>query len=287
MRIFGILLLLFLHGAGFAQTKQVSGVVRDPGDGTTLVGVNVIVQGKPGGTVTDVNGEFTISAAIGDTLVFSFVGKEVVKEAVSARNVLEIAMYDNESQLEEVTVVAFGMQKKTSVVGSITTVKASDLRIPSTNLTSSFAGRIPGLISFQSTGEPGADNAQFFIRGVTTFGYQTSPLILIDGFEASTDNLARLLPDDIESFSILKDASATVLYGARGANGIIVVTTKSGREGPVKLNARVDVNVTMPVQMTEMVDGVEYMRLYNEARISRDPVLGAYYSEQKILQTEL
>lgn len=287
MRIFTILLLVFLHGAGLAQTKQVSGVVRDPADGTTLVGVNVIVQGKPDGTVTDVNGEFAINAAIGDTLVFSFVGKQFVKEAVGARNVLEIAMYDNESQLEEVTVVAFGIQKKASVVGSITTVKASDLRIPSTNLTSSFAGRIPGLISFQSTGEPGADNAQFFIRGVTTFGYQTSPLILIDGFEASTDNLARLLPDDIESFSILKDASATVLYGARGANGIIMVTTKSGKEGPVKLNARVDVNVTTPVQMTEMVDGVEYMRLYNEARISRNPVLGAYYSEQKILQTEL
>lgn len=287
MRIFTILLLVFLYGACFAQTKQVSGVVRDPADGTTLVGVNIVVQGTSDGTVTDANGEFAINVAIGDTLVFSFVGKQVVKEAVGARNVLEIAMYDNESQLEEVTVVAFGIQKKASVVGSITTVKASDLRIPSTNLTSSFAGRIPGLISFQSTGEPGADNAQFFIRGVTTFGYQTSPLILIDGFEASTDNLARLLPDDIESFSILKDASATVLYGARGANGIIMVTTKSGKEGPVKLNARVDVNVTTPVQMTEMVDGVTYMRLYNEARISRNPVLGAYYSEQKILQTEL
>lgn len=287
MRIFGILLLLLLNGAAFAQTKAVSGVVRDANDGTTMVGVTVAIQGTSNGTITDVNGEFTLEAAIGDTLVFSSVGKQVVKEAVGPRNVLQIEMYDNESLLDEVTVVAFGVQKKESVVGSITTVKGADLRIPATNLTSSFAGRIPGLISFQSTGEPGADNAQFFIRGVTTFGYQTSPLILIDGFEASTDNLARLLPDDIESFSILKDASATVLYGARGANGIIVVTTKSGREGPVRLNARVDFNVTTPVQMVDMVDGVEYMRLYNEARISRDPVLGAYYSEQKILQTEL
>src|SRR5690606_30690233 len=108
---------------------------------------------------------------------------------------------------------------------------------------------------------------------------------LIDGFEASTDALARLRPDDIESFSILKDASATVLYGARGANGIIMITTKSGREGPVQVNARVDVNMSTAVQMTELLGGVEYMQLYNETRIARDPVLGAYYSPRQIQST--
>src|SRR5690606_2001233 len=138
----------------------------------------------------------------------------------------------------------------------------------------------------QTSGEPGADNAQFFIRGVTTFGYQTSPLILIDGFESTTDHLARMQPDDIESFSILKDATATVLYGARGANGIVMITTKAGREGPATLNARVDVNVATPTRMIEMIDGVQYMRLYNQARISRDPVLGPYYEEQKIQSTQ-
>jgi len=280
-----VVLLLLLHGVSLAQTKRISGVVKDAGDGTLLGGVSLTVQGKSLTAQTDANGEFSVEAAPGDTLVFSFVGKLPVHEAVDARNVLEILMYDDESQLDEVTVVAFGTQKKTSVVGSITTVKASDLRVASANLTSSFAGRIPGLISFQTTGEPGADNAQFFIRGVTTFGYQTSPLILIDGFEATTDVLARLRPDDIESFSILKDASATVLYGARGANGIIMVTTKMGKEGPIVVNARVDYNLTTPVQMTDMVDGVEYMRLYNEARLTRDPILGAYYSEQKIQST--
>ncbi|SFC61329.1 TonB-linked outer membrane protein, SusC/RagA family [Parapedobacter composti] len=285
MRIIGILFLLLFHGVCMAQTKRVSGVVKDAAAGTVLGGVSLTVQGKAGTVQTDANGEFSVEAAVGDTLIFSFVGKLPVHEAVGARNVLEILMYDDESQLDEVTVVAFGTQKKTSVVGSITTVKASDLRIPSANLTSSFAGRIPGMISFQTTGEPGADNAQFFIRGVTTFGYQTSPLILIDGFEASTDALARLRPDDIESFSILKDASATVLYGARGANGIIMVTTKSGREGPVQVFARVDYNLSMPVQMTKLVDGIEYMRLYNEARTTRDPVLGPFYSEQKIQST--
>lgn len=252
-----------------------------------MVGVGVAVANKATATSTDANGEFSIEAALGDTLVFSFVGKQSIREVVDARNVLQISMITDESQLEEVTVVAFGTQKKASVVGAVTTVRAADLRIPASNLTSSFAGRIPGVVSFQTTGEPGADNAQFFIRGVTTFGYQTSPLILIDGFEATADALARMLPDDIESFSILKDASATVLYGARGANGIIMITTKAGREGPVRMNARVDVNVSSPVQITEMVDGVDYMRMYNRARISRDPVLGAYYSEQKIQQTAL
>ena len=285
MRIIGILFLLLMHGVGLAQTKHVSGVVKDATDGATLAGVSFSVQGKAIAGQTDANGEFSLEAAVGDTLVFSFVGKLTAKEAVGARNVLEILLYDDESQLDEVTVVAFGTQKKTSVVGSITTVRAADLRVPSSNLTSSFAGRIPGMVSFQTTGEPGADNAQFVIRGVTTFGYQTSPLILIDGFEASTDALARLRPDDIESFSILKDASATVLYGARGANGIIMITTKSGSEGPVQVNARIDFNVTTPVQMTKLLDGVEYMQLYNEARITRDPLLGAYYSQQKIQST--
>ncbi|HEY9560314.1 MAG TPA: TonB-dependent receptor [Anseongella sp.] len=285
MKFIGTAFLLLVHGICLAQTKPISGIVKDGSDGTGLPGVTVNVQGQPGGTSTDLNGEFQIEAAIGDTLVFALIGKQTVKQAVAERNILEILLYDDESLLEEVAVVAFGTQKKSSMVSSVTSVSVKDLNTPASNLTSSFAGRIPGVISYQTTGEPGADNAQFFIRGVTTFGYKTSPLILIDGFEASTDDLARLQPDDIESFSILKDASATVLYGARGANGIIMVTTKSGEEGPVKLNARIDVSTATPTLVPEMVDGVQYMRMYNEARVSRDPVLGPYYNEQKIQST--
>src|SRR3546814_10423714 len=148
---------------------------------------------------------------------------DVCSSDLAERNILEILLYDDESLLEEVAVVAFGTQKKSTMVSSVTSVSVKDLNTPASNLTRSFAGRIPGVISYQTTGEPGADNAQFFIRRVTTFGYKTSPLILIDGFEASIADLARLQPDDIESFSILKDASATVLYGARGANGIIKI----------------------------------------------------------------
>src|SRR5690606_26561880 len=167
MKIIGIFILLLMHVVSLSQTKRVSGVVKDASDGSLLAGVSLSVQGKAMAVQTDPNGEFAIDAAVGDTLVFSIVGKLPAKEAVGSRNVMEILLYDDQSQLDEVTVVAFGTQKKSSVVGSITTVKASDLRIPSSNLTSSFAGRIPGMISFQTTGEPGADNAQFFIRGVT------------------------------------------------------------------------------------------------------------------------
>lgn len=285
MRYTFTIVLVFFQLIVFAQKKPIAGKVKDAKDGTGIPGVNIAVNSKPV-EVTNVNGEFNITASEGDSLQFTLVGKKPVIEIVKSRTVLEVQMYDDETQLDAVTVVAFGTQKKASVIASIETVNAKDLRIPATNITSAFAGKIPGVISYQSSGEPGADNARFFIRGVTTFGYKTSPLILIDGFEATTDNLARIQPDDIESFSILKDASATVLYGARGANGIIVVTTKAGREGPVQINARVDVNVAMPTQNPKLLDGVTYMKMYNEARLTRNPVLGGYYSEQKIQSTQ-
>lgn len=285
MRLVWLLSLMLICVAAQAQTKTVSGVVKNAENNTLLGGVTVSVLNKAQVSTTDNNGEFKIEAAQGDSLVFSYVGKKEYREAVGEKNILEVLLYNTVADMEDVTVVAFGKQKKASVVGAITTVNAKDLRVPASNLTSAFAGRIPGVISYQNTGEPGADNAQFFVRGVTTFGYQASPLILIDGFESTTDNLARLLPDDIESFSIMKDALATSLYGARGANGIIIVNTKSGKEGPISVNARIDYNVATPVQKVKMLGGVDYMRLYNETRVSRDPILGTYYSEQKIQST--
>lgn len=264
--------------------KQISGIVSGV-DGEPIPGVSIMVLGTTKGTVTNPNGEYNISVAEGDTLQFSFVGKNKELKVIGAQNILNVTMYDDDTQLEEVQVVAFGKQRKESVISSIETVRPGDLKQPSSNLTTALAGKIPGIISYQTSGEPGNDNAQFFVRGVTTFGYKTNPLILIDGFEGSSDDLARLEPDNIESFSILKDASATVLYGARGANGIIIVETKSGREGPAKINVRLESHLATPTKMNSLLDGVDYMRLYNEARISRNPVLGAYYSEQKIQST--
>lgn len=285
--LLGILLFLFIGLTGFSQTNQsktISGIVKDQ-DGVGLPGVSIAVKGTAQGTVADENGEFTLEAAVGDTLSFSYIGKKPAERVVGDRNIIEVEMYDDASLLQEVQVVAFGTQKKESVISSVETVKVSDLRQPASNLTNALAGRIPGIISYQTSGEPGRDNAQFFIRGVTTFGYKTNPLILIDGFEASTTDLARMEPDNIESFSILKDASATVLYGPRGANGIIMVVTKSGQEGPARVSARVDFQVAMPTRVNTLLDGVDYMRLYNQARVSRNPLLGTFYSEQKIQST--
>ncbi|MDR0836508.1 MAG: TonB-dependent receptor [Tannerella sp.] len=267
-----------------AQNQRITGFVADE-KGEPLPGAAVAVKGTPRGVTTDADGTFSIEVKSTDILEISFLGYEILPVTVGQQTYISVKLEPKKNDLDEVTIVAFGRQKKASVVSSIQTVNTKDLKISSSNLTTAFAGKIPGVISYQTTGEPGADNAQFFVRGVTTFGYKTSPLILIDGFEATSDDLARLQPDDIESFSILKDASATVLYGARGANGIIVVSTKSGREGPVKLSARVDVNTAMPTKTMELLDGVEYMRLYNQASTSRNPQAIPYYSEQKIQST--
>jgi len=174
-------------------------------------------------------------------------------------------------------------QKKESVVSSITTVNPESLKIPSSNLTTAFAGRVAGLISYQRTGEPGLDNAEFFIRGVTTFGTgKANPLILIDNVEMTNDDLARLTVDDIASFSIMKDANATALYGARGANGVILVTTKEGREGKLKVQFRIEGSYSAPTSTLEYADPVTYMRMQNEAVHTRNPLIATPYATDKV-----
>jgi len=285
-RIFYTFIFLLISLTSFAQQKTITGLVTDATDGSVVPGVTVEVKNKPEiGTATDGNGAYSIIASVGDSLVFTYIGKLPVIKVVGKQNVIVVTLYDDTKSLGEVTVVAFGKQKKESVVSSIETVNVSDLKIPSSNLTAAFAGRIPGLISYTTTGEPGRDNAKFFVRGVTTFGYNVDPLIIIDGFESTSDDLAHLQVDDIESFSVLKDASATVLYGSRAANGIIIITTKKGTEGAVKLNIRIDDNVSTPTQILKLVDGVTYMRMYNEAWMTRNPLLGPFYDEQKIQST--
>ncbi|GHV66260.1 SusC/RagA family TonB-linked outer membrane protein [Bacteroidia bacterium] len=268
----------------WAQNVSVSGVITDE-TGAPMPGVAIALQGSTRGVTTDPDGTYKIEVPQDGTLVMSFLGYESQTIAVNGQRKIDVQLKPKGDILDEVTVVAFGTQKKSSVIASIETVKTSTLKVASSNLTTAFAGKIPGIISYQTSGEPGADNAQFFVRGVTTFGYKAEPLILIDGFEASSDDLARMQPDDIESFSILKDAVATALYGARGANGIILVNTKPGHEGKARINIRVDMNVSQPTKIPQMLNGTDYMRLYNEARISRDSGLGYFYDEQKIQST--
>jgi TonB-linked SusC/RagA family outer membrane protein len=280
-----LLFMLLANAGAVAQNITVSGKVLDT-EYNAIEGVAILIKGTNTGATTNEKGEYSLpNVPQGSVLVFSLLGY-VSQEAKADKAEINVIMTEEPESLDEIAIVAFGKQKKSSVVASVETVKVSDLRIPASNLTSALAGKVAGIISYQTTGEPGADNAQFFVRGVTTFGYKTSPLILIDGFESTTDDLARLQPDDIESFSVLKDAAATVMYGARSANGIISVVTKSGYEGQAKISARFDINVATPTRSIEFLDGVSYMKLYNEARLTRDPLLGTFYDEQKIQATE-
>ena len=172
-------------------------------------------------------------------------------------------------------------------MASITTLNPKELKAPSSNLTNALQGRVGGLISYQTSGEPGKDNSSFFVRGVTTFSEgKKDPLILIDGIELDSQSLANLAPDDIASFSILKDASATALYGARGANGVIMVTTKQGKEGKLSVSARAEVSYSRPTEMVGIANPVTYMRMQNEAVKTRDPMAAYRYSEEKITMTE-
>jgi len=268
-------------------TGTVSGKTED-GTKSFLPGVTIVVSGTTRGVITDTDGTYSIETKPTDKLTFSFIGMESQTVDVGNRKVIDITLRSKAEELDDVTVVAFGKQKKESVLASIETIKPSELKIPSSNLTTAFAGRVSGLISYQRSGEPGEDNASFFIRGITTFGAEAKkdPLILIDGVELSTDDLARMNTDDIASFSIMKDATATALYGARGANGVIYVTTKEGKEGKVQLNVRVENSFSTPTKMVEIADPVTFMRMQNEAIKTRDPLGLSLYSQEKITMTE-
>ncbi|MDR1864454.1 MAG: TonB-dependent receptor [Bacteroidales bacterium] len=251
------------------ESITIKGVVLDEND-EPLPGVTIQLKGTTRGVLTDLDGTFVITARPLDELEISFIGYRSTSIVVTESGEITISLIPKANELEEVTIVAFGKQKKESVISSIQTVNVKDLHVPSSNLTTAFAGRMAGVISYQTSGEPGQDNAQFFIRGITTFGTgKVDPLILIDNVEVTTNDLARLHPDDIQSFSILKDATATALYGARGANGVVLVTTKEGKEGAAKVSLRFENSWSAPTTKIQMADPATYMRLYNEARRTR------------------
>ncbi|MFS4457417.1 SusC/RagA family TonB-linked outer membrane protein [Maribacter sp. 2304DJ31-5] len=268
------------------QEMEIKGTVTAADDGAPLPGANVIKVGTDQGTQTDFDGNYTINAEKGDVLQFSYIGFKVTEVTVGDSEIINVTLQEDSESLDEVVVVGFGTQKKESVVGAMSSIKPAELKIPSSNLTSALAGRISGVIGYQRSGEPGADNAQFFIRGVTTFASQAVPLILIDGVELTADDLARLNPDDIESFAVLKDATATAVYGARGANGIIYVTTKQGVTGKARVSLRIENSFSQNTQVPELTDPITYMRLANEAVITRTPNRRVPFSEEQILSTQ-
>ena len=267
-------------------SRKVSGTVLDT-QGQPVVGATVLVDGTQNGVVTDLDGNYTLTRVPeGASVRFSCMGYvDQVRPYRGERN-FNAVLYEDSESLEEAVAVAFGTQRKESVVGAVTSVKSDQLKAPVSNLTTTLAGNVAGIISYQRTGEPGADDASFFIRGITTFGANTNPLILIDNVELTTTDLARLQPDDIESFSIMKDATATALYGSRAANGVILVKTKEGRKSKAKVNVRYEHSLSQPTQEIELeTDPQIYMRLHNEAIKTRDASAPLLYDEAKIRNT--
>lgn len=262
---------------------KVTGKVLDEND-EGVPGANVVVKGdKTKGTMTDIEGNFTLTVPANTVLVASFIGYTPTEFPLNGKTNVILKIAPDAKQLDEVVVVGFGAQKKASVVGAVQTVKASELRSPSSTLSNSFAGRIAGVVAVQRGGEPGADGANFWIRGISTFASNTSPLVFIDNVEVSIGDLNALSPEVIEGFSILKDATATALYGARGANGVMLITTRNGKDmEKARINIRVQNSFTQPTKTVKVADGIDYMIARNDAVLNRTPNAQPYYSEEVI-----
>lgn len=266
-----------------SQQKKVEivGGVIDGRSGESVIGATVQVKGKNSGVITDGDGKFTINAAPGDVLLISYIGYETKEVKVINGKVLVVELIEDAKQLEEVVVTAYGSgQKKASMVGSVQAIRPTDLQVPSASLSNSFAGRLAGVIAVQRSGQPGADGANFYIRGISTMNGATNPLIILDGVEISSGDLNNIDPEIIDGFSILKDATATAMYGTRGANGVMIITTKSGRniDKPI-INFRVEGQITTPTSKPKFVDGATYMDLFNESLLNSSSTESPYTAE--------
>ena len=271
---------------GVQQAKQrvITGMVVEADTKEPIIGANVMLKNSTIGTITDIDGKFAITVNTKNPILeFSYLGMKTKEVKLTAENVVNVALETDSETLDEVVIVGAGTQKKVSVTGAITSVKGSSLKVPATGLSNAFAGRIAGVVASQTSGEPGS-GSEFYIRGIGTFGGKATPLILLDDVEISSTDLNYVPAENIESFSILKDASATAIYGARGANGVMIVTTKGG-----DYNSKTSVNVTAENSFNfidkfpEFVRGAEFMSLYNEAALARGKQ--TRYSDETIQRT--
>jgi len=263
----------------FAQTN-VTGRVTDSVSGKPLVGATIQVQGENITTTTNENGVYTVSVqSTGALLLFSYIGYLNREEALMGRNKIDVSLQLLDAALEEVVVVGYGQQKKGDVTGAISSVSGNEI-VQSTvpNLTNSLIGRVPGIIAVQRNGEPGDDAADLLVRGRATLN-NNSPLILVDGIPR---DFAQIDPNEIESLSVLKDAAATAVYGIRGANGVILVTTKKGKTGKPSFSYTGYVGVQNPTQIPKYLNSYDFARLYNEAALNDNPDADLPYSEEDL-----
>lgn len=276
--------IVWEDSSAIPSIQTITGKVLD-NKGSSLPGATVLVKGTEKGTSTDVSGNFKIEANKGDVLVISYIGYITKEQLVGNESSFTIKLEDDLGGLEEVVIVGFGSQRKATVTGSIATIRTEDLeQSPTASITNALAGRLPGLLANQfSGGEPGVDRSEIFIRGMATYG-NNSPIVIIDGLERSMDYLA---PAEIETFTILKDASSTAPYGVRGANGVILITTKRGKvQDKATVNFKASYGINQPVQFPKYLGSADYAVLYNEARMNdnkgADPATLNLFSESAI-----
>ena len=257
-----VILFLLTSSFLFAQTI-VTGKVAS-GD-TALSGVTVQVKSTSTGTQTDANGQFSINAPSGGTLIFSYVGFTAQEVRVGNRTTINIELQPIGQQLDEVVVVGYGTQKKSNISGSVSTISAKQIASsPSPNLSNSLVGRATGIIAVQPSGAPGSDGSNILIRGIGTTG-DASPIYVIDGIVRSPSDFAQLNAAEIENFTVLKDAASAAVFGVRGGNGVILVTTKRGATGKMQISFNSSYGVQERVRQAKLMNSFEFASLFNEA----------------------
>lgn len=258
------------------QKGRILGTVVDA-KGDPVIGASVKVAGTKQGTITDANGVFRIQAPLGAKLTISSIGYETTTVPID-KTELKVTMNDNARQLGEVQVVAYGTQKKVTVTGAISSLDGDKLLQTSTgSISNILSGQVPGLQSVQWSGKPGADGATLYIRGMATFN-DSSPLVQVDGVEQQNFDFNQMDPNEVESITVLKDASATAVFGVKGANGVILITTKRGQEGKTKINASTSVSIVVPTNIVKLANSYQYASYYNELN-KNDGGTGKYFSD--------
>ena len=267
-----VLLLSCILGAQAQESIVVTGVVTDKNK-EPLVGVNITVGDMVGlGTITDINGKYKIKMEPYHRLIFSYIGFDKVEVLVKEQE-------SEASVIDEVVITGTGAQKKLTVTGAVTNVNVADLKVnPTGSISNALAGNVAGVLAMQTSGQPGQNSSEFWIRGISTFGASNAALVLVDGFER---NLDEINIEDIETFVVLKDASTTAIYGSRGANGVILITTKHGKAGKINIDAKVETTYNTRTITPDFVNGYNYASMINEARITRaqEPLYQPYELE--------
>lgn len=241
--------------------KTVSGNVKDQ-NGVPIIGATVMVKGTVNGVMTDVDGNYSINVREGETLEFRILGYDIYEQVVGKNSVVNAILNETNINLDDVVVIGYGQQKKESLVSSVNTIKPADVVVPTRSLSNAIAGQVAGVIAIQRSGEPGNDDASFWIRGQSSYMGGTSPLVLVDGIPRNMNDID---VDEIETFTVLKDAAATAVYGSEGANGVVLITSKRGRAQKTQVNFNAQYSIATPTRMPELMPSYEYLDMWNEA----------------------